>query len=83
MRKYPWMWVVPSGTWNKTGTWEHSKDDRVPDEAQGGKRKMIKILIPGTLKRIKCGALLQYDEEDVKEENTREKFPSEFSRKWK
>ena len=42
---------------------------------------MIKILIPGTLKRIKCGALLQYDEEDVKEENTREKFPSEFSRK--
>lgn len=33
---------------------------------------MIKILVPGTLKRIKCGkcgAVLQYDEkEDVKEE---------------
>lgn len=33
---------------------------------------MIKILVPGTLKRIncgKCGAVLQYDEkEDIKEE---------------
>lgn len=42
---------------------------------------MIKILVPGTLKRIKCGkcgALLQYDEkEDVKEEeNKMAKFPS-------
>ena len=39
---------------------------------------MIKILVPGTLKRIKCvkcGALLQYDEkEDVKEENIEKHF---------
>lgn len=39
MREYPRMRVVPSGTWNKTGTREHSKNDRVPDEAQGGKGK--------------------------------------------
>ena len=49
---------------------------------------MIKILVPGTLKRIKCvkcGALLQYDEkEDVKEEeNKLTKFPSKFSCKQK
>lgn len=49
---------------------------------------MIKILVPGTLKRIKCGkcgALLQYDEkEDVKEkENKMTKFPSTFSCKQK
>ena len=39
---------------------------------------MIKILVPGTLKRIncgKCGAVLQYDEkEDVKEECIEKKF---------
>ena len=39
---------------------------------------MIEILVPGTLKRIKCrkcGALLQYDEkEDVKEECIEKKF---------
>lgn len=50
---------------------------------------MIKILVPGTLKRIKCvkcGALLQYDEkEDVKEENIEKHFatnmPSGFGYK--
>lgn len=52
---------------------------------------MIKILVPGTLKRIKCvkcGALLQYDEkEDVKEENIEKHFatnmPSGFGYKQK
>lgn len=52
---------------------------------------MIKILVSGTLKRIKCGkcgALLQYDEkEDVKEENIEKHFatnmPSGFGYKRK
>lgn len=52
---------------------------------------MIKILVPGTLKKIKCGkcgALLQYDEkEDVKEENIEKHFvtnmPSGFGYKQK
>lgn len=52
---------------------------------------MIKILVPGTLKRIncgKCGAVLQYDEkEDIKEENIEKHFatnmPSGFGHKQK
>ena len=52
---------------------------------------MIKILVPGTLKRIncgKCGAVLQYDEkEDVKEECIEKMFstnmPSGRGRKQK
>ena len=61
----------------------------LPDEAQGGKRKMIKILKPGTLKEAtcdKCGAVLSYDEsKDVKEENIEKHFvtnmPSGFGYK--
>ena len=63
----------------------------MPDEAQGGKRKMIKILKPGTLKEAtcdKCGAVLSYDEsKDVKEENIEKHFvtnmPSGFGYKQK
>ena len=40
VRKYSRMRVVSTGTWNKTGTWEYSKDDRVPDETQGGQGKI-------------------------------------------
>ena len=54
-------------------------------------KRMIKILVPGTLKRIncgKCGAVLQYDEkEDVKEECIEKMFstnmPSGRGRKQK
>lgn len=57
----------------------------MPDEAQGGKREMIKILKPGTLKEAtcnKCGAVLSYDEsEDVKDENI--DMPSGFGYKRK
>lgn len=52
---------------------------------------MIKILVPGTLKRlkcVKCGALLQYDEKEyVKEEDIEKHFatnmPSGFGYKRK
>lgn len=45
---------------------------------------MVEILVPGTLKRIKCekcGALLRYDKkEDVKEEeNMKKKLPLDSS----
>ena len=63
----------------------------MPDEAQGGKREMIKILKPGTLKEAtcdKCDAVLSYDEsEDVKEESIEKHFvtniPSGFGYKQK
>lgn len=63
----------------------------MPDEAQGEKREMIKILKPGTLKRVtcdRCGAILSYDEsEDVKEEDIGKRFaknmPSGFEYKRK
>lgn len=63
----------------------------MPDETQGEKREMIKILKPGTLKEAtcdKCGAVLSYDEsEDVKDENIEKHFatnmPSGFGCKKK
>ena len=46
---------------------------------------MIDILVPGTLKKIKCGkcgALLQYDEkEDVKDECIEKAFTTNYGRK--